>query len=175
MAKDLDLFRAAMADVAPLSDRGRRKAIAGKPDVEGSPRPRRKSADGVPPVAVVPVAVPLSFDRAVDRSLGRGKRAPEAKLDLHGMTLAVAERAVRRFLARSAEEGLRVVLVVTGKGWRQEDGRFTEGRIRGEFPGWLVRPDNRVHVRGYKAAHARHGGGGAFYVLLRRRTRTPSA
>ena len=110
------------------------------------------------------------FDRDVDRALSRGKFEPEARLDLHGMTLATAERAVGRFLERSASEDRRVVLVITGKGYRREDGRVVEGRIRGEFIGWLNRPENRARVRAVRAAHPRHGGTGAFYVLLRRRS-----
>jgi DNA-nicking Smr family endonuclease len=110
------------------------------------------------------------FDRDVDRALSRGRRSPEAKLDLHGMTLAAAERAVAQFLAESSDQGRRVVLIVTGKGLRLEGGRVFGGRIRAEFLGWLDRADNRTRVAGVRAAHLRHGGSGAFYVLLRRRT-----
>ena len=39
-----------------------------------------------------------NFDRDIDRALSRGKRSPQASLDLHGMTLAAAERAVANFL-----------------------------------------------------------------------------
>ena len=86
------------------------------------------------------------------------------------MTLAAAERAVSRFLSESAQQGRRVVLIVTGKGLRLEGGRVFGGRIRAEFAGWLERADNRALVAGLRPAHPRHGGGGAFYVLLRRRT-----
>ena len=41
------------------------------------------------------------------------------------------------------------------------------GRIRAEFIGWLNRADNRDLLRGVRPAHARHGGSGAFYVLLK--------
>ena len=114
------------------------------------------------------------FDRDVDRDLSRGRRSPEAKLDLHGMTLVAAERAVARFLAQSSAEGRRVVLIVTGKGLRLEGGRVFGGRIRAEFPGWLERADNRARIAGVRAAHPRHGGSGAFYVLLRRRSSASS-
>ena len=127
-----------------------------------------------PPVS--PSDDDFSFDRDIDRALSRGRRSPEATLDLHGMTLAVAERAVARFLEEAVALDLRVVLVVTGKGLRQEGGRVLGGRIRAEFPGWLRRPENWARVRGMKSAHPRHGGPGAFYILLRRRgLRRPSA
>lgn len=170
MAKDIDLFKTAMADAAPLKRRGPSKRVVAQPPAEetstastsvGTRSPRRST----------PAPSALSFDRDVDRALARGKRSPEATLDLHGMTVAAADRAVARFLERSAERELRVVLIVTGKGWRQEDGRFVEGRIRSEFPGWLARHENRARVRGVRQAHLHHGGAGAFYVLVRRKAR----
>ena len=117
---------------------------------------------------------PLSFDRDVDRALSRGRRAIEAKLDLHGMTLAAAERAVTTFIADASAQNRRVVLIVTGKGTRLEGGRVFGGRIRAEFLGWLERAENRARVAGVRAAHPRHGGSGAFYVLLRRRSSASS-
>ena len=48
------------------------------------------------------------------------------------------------------------------------------GRIRAEFLGWLNRAENRARVRGVRPAHPRHGGSGAFYVLLRRRSSASS-
>jgi DNA-nicking Smr family endonuclease len=114
------------------------------------------------------------FDRDVDRALAKGKRIPEGKLDLHGMTLIAAERAVTRFIADASEQSLRVVLIVTGKGTRLEGGRVFGGRIRAEFPAWLERPENRARIAGVRPAHPRHGGSGAFYVLLRRRSSASS-
>ena len=93
----------------------------------------------LPTVGMARAAVPQVFDREVDRELAKGKRTPEAKLDLHGMTLAAAERAVTAFIAESSEQNRRVVLIVTGKGLRLEGGRVFGGRIRAEFAGGLER------------------------------------
>ena len=90
------------------------------------------------------------------------------------MTLAAAERAVAAFLADATAHDLRVVLIVTGKGLRLEGGRVFGGRIRAEFLGWLNRADNRARVARVRPAHPRHGGSGAFYVLLRRRSSASS-
>jgi DNA-nicking Smr family endonuclease len=172
MAKDVELFRAAMAGVKPLEG----KKSAKKPAI-----PRPQAEESLPaqerPLAALGVTkapAPQVFDRDVDRALAKGKRRPEAKLDLHGMTLVAAERAVTQFLAESTEQSLKVVLIVTGKGTRLEGGRVFGGRIRAEFPGWLERPENRTRVAGVRAAHPRHGGSGAFYVLLRRRSSASS-
>lgn len=166
MAKDVDLFKAAMAGVRPL--KGQRRSAA--PKVKAAAAPPVSPQKSVASADTAQFQAPQTFDRDVDRALSRGRRAPEAKLDLHGMTLAAAERAVAEFLAESSERGRRLVLIVTGKGLRLEGGRVFGGRIRAEFPGWLERADNRARVAGVRAAHPRHGGNGAFYVLLRRRT-----
>jgi DNA-nicking Smr family endonuclease len=186
MAKDVDLFARAMVGVKPLRGRkaGTRKvasaataaaAVIPKPKSGGPSKPKQRTlaAFGMtrkpaPPAELV--ADPRSFDRTVDRALSRGKLSPDATLDLHGMTLATAERAVARFLEQAAAQDWKVALVVTGKGFRREDGRVVEGRIRAEFVGWLNRSENRERVRGVRPAHLRHGGTGAFYLLLRRRS-----
>lgn len=197
MVKDVDLFAAAMAGVKPL--KRKRAATARVPAVDAKPKAKAagKPVSGKPvtgkpatapptvaaarlrPLPVRPRVPDLSpdggqFDRDVSRALSRRRLSPEASIDLHGMTLAAAERAVTRFLERASAQGLRVVLVVTGKGLRQEGGRTIDGRIRGEFVGWLNRGDNRERVRAVRAAHAHHGGTGAFYLLLRRRSSASS-
>jgi len=179
MAKDVDLFRAAMAGVTPL--KGSRARTVPRPTAGKSAPPQKGFiAPAAAPrgVAVRTVAAPgvadQTFDRDVDRALSKGRRTPEAKLDLHGMTLTAAERAVTHFIADSSAQNRRVVLIVTGKGLRLEGGRVFGGRIRAEFPGWLDRAENRARVAGVRPAHPRHGGSGAFYVLLRRRSSASS-
>ena len=186
MVKDADLFAAAMADVTPLEAGKGRKRKRKVPRVairKALPQPASPRADApVRPPRPRPLAAPArelsvddgSFDRDVSRALSRRRLSPEATLDLHGMTLAAAETAVMRFLERAGERDLRVVLVVTGKGLRQEAGRLIGGRIRTEFVGWLNRADIRQRVRAVRAAHAHHGGTGAFYLLLRRRSSASS-
>jgi DNA-nicking Smr family endonuclease len=191
MVKDADLFAAAMAGVKPLKRKraaaSRVPAVQAKAGADATGKPVGKPAAAPPSIPVpkprpqpvrrdVPDLSPdgRQFDRDVSRALSRRKLAPEATIDLHGMTLAAAERAVTRFLERAAARDLRVVLVVTGKGLREEGGRTIDGRIRGEFVGWLNRGDNRERVRAVRAAHAHHGGTGAFYLLLRRRSSASS-
>jgi len=183
MAKDVDLFAKAMAGVKPL--RGSKRLRQGRKSSSSPPLGGevRRGDNDVP----IPLHQPLplagerrltlqdqSFDRDVSRQLSRGKLVPQDSLDLHGMTLAAAERAVSDFLDRAAARDLRIVLIVTGKGLRLQGGRVLGGRIRTEFLGWLERADNRRRVRGVRPAHARHGGSGAFYVLLRRRSSASS-
>jgi DNA-nicking Smr family endonuclease len=174
MAKDVDLFRDAMAGVTPLKKGASAvRPAAPAPRTERPVTPQESVPAPLGPASLGPSIV-QPFDREVGRALSKGKRAPDASLDLHGMTLVAAEKAVSRFLADSAGQNLRLVLIVTGKGTRLEGGRVFGGRIRAEFPGWLERADNRSVVAGVRAAHPRHGGSGAFYVLLRRRSSASS-
>lgn len=176
MVKDAHLFAAAMSGVKPLKGRkpaSRAKTVIQRAKAEGSSPRVSFAALGV---TKQPELSPddQNFDRDTSRALLRGKLVPEASLDLHGMTLAAAERAVADFLEDATARDLRVVLIVTGKGLRLQGGRMLGGRIRAEFVGWLNRADNRHRVRAVRAAHPRHGGGGAFYVLLRRRSSASS-
>jgi DNA-nicking Smr family endonuclease len=43
-----------------------------------------------------------------------------------------------------------------------------EGKLRREVPMWFHDVEFRKHIIGFQPAHPRHGGGGAFYVKLRR-------
>jgi DNA-nicking Smr family endonuclease len=173
MAKDVDLFTAAMTDVKPLRGHKRPDRAPGvvpRTKPEGPLRPEEKSRAALGMTKEPDLASDdQNFDRDVSRSLARGKLVPQASLDLHGMTLAAAERAVAGFLDNAVAQDLRVVLIVTGKGLRLNAGRMVGGRIRAEFLGWLNRADNRQRVRAVRPAHPRHGGSGAFYLLLRRR------
>lgn len=176
MVKDAHLFAAAMSGVKPLKGHkptGRAKTVIPRPKAEGPLRPQKRSLTALGKTKEPELSADdQNFDRDTSRALSRGKLVPQATLDLHGMTLAAAERTVAAFLEDATARGLRVVLIVTGKGLRLEGGRMLGGRIRAEFVGWLNRADNRHRVRAVRPAHPRHGGGGAFYVLLRRR---PSA
>ena len=114
---------------------------------------------------------PLRMDKKVFTRMKRGKATPEARIDLHGMTVAAAETALRAFILRSHNENRRLVLVITGKGRRSTDtGPIPQraGVLRHHLPEWLSRPPLNSVVLQVSKAHQRHGGSGAFYVYLSR-------
>src|SRR5215510_12115377 len=126
MAKDLDLFAKAMAGVKPLAGRKPRQshAVIPRPKAEGPLKPQKSSLAALGMTAPRELTLQdQGFDRDVSRQLSRGKLVPQDSLDLHGMTLAGAERAVSDFLDRAAARDLRIVLIVTGKGLRLQGGR----------------------------------------------------
>ena len=92
--------------------------------------------------------------------------AIEARLDLHGMTQSQAHDRVFRFLEAARNNGLRTVLVITGKGLRR-DGQI--GVLRSAVPRWLNEPPLRDWIMAFDHAAPRDGGEGALYILLRRR------
>lgn len=173
---DAELFHRILSDVKPLKHGvgrvARPKATRGKPAPERlvpAPTPSRPTPRLEPPPLALPPAE-TALDRRTSDRLRRGQVGIDATLDLHGMILREAEPALSRFLTQAQALGHRAVLVVTGKGTKidPETGRIKEGAIRRELPHWLDAAKNRHRIIGYRAAHARHGGGGAFYVLIRR-------
>lgn len=96
------------------------------------------------------------------RRLSRGRTELDGTLDLHGMTLVEAEAALKNFVAYHRAQGHRWVLVITGKGVRGE------GRLRKALPEWLTAPSLSQAIAEFDQAAIAHGGGGAFYLRLRR-------
>ncbi|MGI9395625.1 MAG: Smr/MutS family protein [Boseongicola sp.] len=114
----------------------------------------------------------IKMDRKAFQKMKRGKSAPEARLDLHGMTAAAAHGALTAFILRGQAEGKRLVLVITGKGRRSEDAGPMPSRpgiLRQQVPHWLAQAPLKTVVLQVSEAHQRHGGSGAYYVYLRRR------
>ncbi len=112
------------------------------------------------------------MDRKNFERLKRGKLKPDAHLDLHGMTAAEAQLETLHFLQHCYGSGKRLALVITGKGKKaQDDGIMPvrEGVLKSSLPEWLKHPSLRPLVLDTVPAHARHGGGGAFYIYLRRK------
>ena len=122
--------------------------------------------------AMPKVRPPLTaMDRRLRQKLSRGRAAPDAEIDLHGMRRRQAFLALRTFLLRAQSDGARLVLVVTGKGNRAASGDFAPGILRKSVPDWLCGAEYHSIVAGFEEAARPHGGSGALYVRLRRRSR----
>jgi DNA-nicking Smr family endonuclease len=116
-----------------------------------------------PPAKPAPSVEPL--ERKLKRRLARGTVEIDARLDLHGKTQSQAHAALLRFLHRAQGDGARFVLVITGKGTREDGER---GVLKRQVPLWLRLPEFRGYVAGLEDAHIGHGGEGALYVKIRR-------
>ena len=180
---DTALWRRAMRDTRPLKRRRPRAGAtenAPEPTEEtGSFRERNKKPGPTPrggPAGPVPPAPPPAPELHVDSTAGLDKRLAErlrrgqmpidGRLDLHGLTHDRARAALAARVQDAHAAGQRCLLVITGKGLRSEG---AVGVLREGLPRWLNGPDLRPLVLAVRQAQPRHGGAGAFYVLLRRR------
>jgi DNA-nicking Smr family endonuclease len=118
------------------------------------------------PVKKPPPLAPLG--RRLKQRVARGTEAIDARIDLHGFTQAQAHSALLHFLRGEQRNGAKLVLVITGKGGRSDDGMRERGVLRRQLPLWLRLPEFRDYVVGFEAAHPSHGGEGALYIRVRR-------
>lgn len=127
--------------------------------------------DVMPPLVDRLSAAPINMDNKSFGKMKRGKLKPEARIDLHGMTMAEAHPELVAFILGSQSVGRRLVLVITGKGKDRDDGgpiptRY--GVLRHQVPQWLALPPLSQAILQVTPAHLKHGGHGAYYVYLRR-------
>lgn len=157
---------------APLSPERARPEPPEPVEAEQAPAPKRPRANNTevaqPARKPPPAALPGAIDRRTRTRLSRGGLEVERRLDLHGLTQAVAHLRLKRFLEDAQAEGNRLVLVITGKG---SFGDSDRGVLRRSVPEWLRAPAFRSLVAGFDEAGRRHGGGGALYVNIRKRRR----
>ena len=103
--------------------------------------------------------------------LKRGKIKPEKILDLHGLTSVEAKTRVIEFTKINFNLGLRLLLIITGKGKiKINDSKRVElktGVLRKSLKSWLYESDLRPYILGIISSHISHGGEGAFYVYLK--------
>ncbi|MBI3993561.1 MAG: Smr/MutS family protein [Candidatus Lambdaproteobacteria bacterium] len=116
----------------------------------GSPVERKY--EGAPPP-------PIPRRRTAERTPDQ----PDAELDLHGKSLDQALHMVQNFLLTAFRQGLRHVLLVTGKGLNSGEGGPV---LRDAVVRWLEH-DGRLVVESFHWAPPLHGGSGAVWVVLR--------
>lgn len=164
------LWRRVMATVNPIDP-------SRVPSAEPAATPIAKVARAMaapvatvtPPRPVKQVGPGTTLDGGWDRRLASGSIVPDTSIDLHGHTLDTAYKALDQGLARAIARGDRVLLLVTGKPPRPESERpHARGRIRAAIGDWLAASRHASHIAAVRAAHPRHGGAGALYIILRR-------
>ena len=151
----------------PVALKRARSIVIGDP----KPKPKRATHDLMPSLPDRLNAAPVQMDRKAFGKMKRGKLKPEGRLDLHGMTLDRAHPALSRFIMSAHKDGKRLVLVITGKGKQRDEGGpipVRHGVLRHQVPQWLAMPPLSSVVLQVSQAHVSHGGGGAYYVYLRR-------
>ncbi len=104
------------------------------------------------------------FDAPTRNKLSKGRLPIEGRVDLHGMTQREAHALLLSFLHRAYAEGMRYVLVITGKG----SSFGSDGVLRRAVPEWLATPPFKSLISSHDSAARNHGGSGAIYIRLRR-------
>lgn len=152
---------------APPALRKAKAAVSGKPHS----KLRQRAHNLVPSLPNQLKSAPVQMDQKAFGKLKRGKMKPEGRIDLHGMTLDRAHPMLAEFILSAHARGKRLVLVITGKGKMRDDGGpipVRHGVLRHQVPQWLSMPPLSSAVLQITQAHVSHGGGGAYYVYLRR-------
>lgn len=168
-AEERALWRRVTADL-----RGYKAEPAGLlPAVAKLPIQRPRVAPSLPKPQPQRRAVPgTTLDGTWDRELRIGRVVPDRLIDLHGCTLAQAHDRVLSALANAVADGDRLVVVVTGRAPAADRSRVERplrGIIRASIGDWLHAAPFAGRIAAIRPAHARHGGAGALYVVLRRR------
>ncbi|MGE3831844.1 MAG: Smr/MutS family protein [Parvibaculaceae bacterium] len=180
---DFELWDEVARTVKPLAATKRKAAAKAKPKAEPG-RPASSMPVPVPRSKIFRQAPPplTGLDRKSERQMTRGKVEIESRIDLHGTGVERARERLHSFIVSQRSNGQRMVLVITGKG-ESPFARHTlhgsghyhaperQGVLRRKVPEWLHEAEFRAHVAGFQPAHPRHGGGGAYYVKLRRKER----
>ncbi|MFT5651893.1 MAG: DNA-nicking Smr family endonuclease [Yoonia sp.] len=151
-----------------------------KPVISPDPLPRfnvsqkvdhTRRNDVLPGIADRLSRAPLNMDNKAFGKMKRGKLKPEARIDLHGMTMDQAHPELMGFILNSQAMGRRLVLVITGKGKLRDEGGpmpARHGILRHQVPQWMALPPISQAILQFTPAHLTHGGHGAYYVYLRR-------
>ena len=168
--EEAELWARVTATIAPLS----REKLPPKPaekqpelkQVKVRPAPAPAPAP-TPKPALAPTTTGNTLDGTWDRRLRSGSVEPDRVLDLHGMKLDQAWRAIDDALGRAILRGERVVLLITGH-HRKGEPPIRRGRIRAAVHDWLTHSRHARQIAAVRGAHRRHGGGGSLYIILRR-------
>ncbi len=86
----------------------------------------------------------------------------EMKLDMHGMYQDEAERYLITSIKKAYEQGIKRVLIVTGRGTVEHPSVIKEN-----LPIWIKSNQIINIITGFSHASATDGGAGAFYITLK--------
>ncbi len=164
--EETELWARVTATIAPLSREKRPTQPVEKQ------QPPKQVKVRLAPSAKRPAVPPPSrsantLDGTWDRRLRSGSVEPDRVLDLHGMNLDQAWRAIDDALERAIQRRDRVLLLITGH-HRPGEPPVQRGRIRAAVHDWLTHSRHASEITAVRGAHPRHGGGGSLYIILRR-------
>lgn len=171
--EDIELFR---RSIGPVRKLGSDKVAPQRQ--RPAPRPRGPGTGGTahddpglsdwPRDEPVSAADTLSFARPglqlrLLQRLRRGQLPVGAELDMHGMTRAIAQQELMRFISAAREQQIRCVRIIHGKGFGS---RESAPVLKNSLNNWLRQ---LPEVLAFSSTRPEQGGTGALLVLLRSR------
>lgn len=171
--REAQVFRQAVADVAPLAPSGRVapataaiSPVARQHQIDEQKALAQSLSDEIDIERLLETDERLSFRREGVgpeslRKLRRGHWVTQAQLDLHGLRTDDARDAVASFLSQCARDGLRCVRVIHGKGLGSIN---RQPVLKEKVMRWLTQ---RQEVIAFCQAPPFAGGSGALLVLLK--------
>ncbi len=167
MSKTDDEFQRAMQGVKPLKHS---KIVIKPAPVKPKVKPKKAEEPELDPFSDFENLNPVGGDDILEyaksgvqhkvlRNLRNGKYNIEATLDLHGMTVEEARKALAHFLKKCRETEVRCALIIHGKG------HFSEKPIlKNKVNHWLRQTEQ---VLAFCSATKYQGRTGALYALLK--------
>jgi DNA-nicking Smr family endonuclease len=175
---DQDLFQVAMRDVFPL---GWSSRPLGPRVLVEVPNPRESEDEGlkllmefVAGKGVIDLIASGEYIEGAPHPRGHlllgqlrtGHFAVQAHLDLHGLAVSEARETLENFIRRSLHLGHGCVRIIHGRGHHSLNGHAL---LKEHLQKWLGTRRMARHIVAYTSARLCDGGGGALYVLLRKR------
>jgi DNA-nicking Smr family endonuclease len=152
--------------IRPLSRDSKDRQVAERP--RQTPVRQIQSPASFRALAAGQPSLGTTLDSTWDKRLRSGDIRPDRTLDLHGMSLDTAWRAIDRALEQAIAAGERILLLITGH-HRPGAPPVERGKIRAAVHDWLAHSRHASGIAAVRGAHRRHGGGGSLYIILRRR------
>lgn len=169
---DKQLFQEAMKGVTPLHKSNKTRSFRDKP------KPSARVRTYIPKSQPIILSNPWEYDDITPdtclsfgsqtigsrqfKALQKGQIRPEARLDLHGYCVDKAAIELPNFIQRARAMNKRCVLIIHGKGSRYE----RHSTLKSHVNHWLKQ---LPEVLAYHSAQSRDGGGGAVFVLLKKK------
>ncbi|QLK58636.1 Smr domain-containing protein [Ehrlichia ruminantium] len=105
----------------------------------------------------------INLDKNTKKKIDKGKYHIDNILDLHGYTLDTAYSTLINFIITNYNESKKCLLIITGWGSKNQG----NNSIKSNFSKWLHNEQVAEIILYYKEAISRHGGKGAFYLLIK--------
>ena len=109
-----------------------------------------------------------------DFKFQKNKNLKVRSIDLHGYTLDEANKTIENFIKKAFSENVNKLIVVTGKGLHSENEKDPYvskdlGILKYSVPEFITNDKDLMNkINEIKDAKVEDGGGGAFYIYLKR-------